>query len=383
MQAAAKGSTDKTVANQGSGLSPVLASAAGPGSGSREGRYRAEDAGTVILDGAAIFDTGHQSLVPPDSGGGARRLGPLLGGLFITVLVILTLLAAVMLGAQEGLMVAGLGPGGTTQAPSPVPPSATPLPSPLPVVAPLTVSYPSPTALPTATATVSCSPPYDWQMHVVQSGETLYLIAARYATTEVLLQRINCLSSTALYQGQAIYVPGVSYSAPTATSKPRCYVKANWYIYIVKRGDTLYKIALSYNISVATLKQANCLVGDWIYIGQKLRVPYLPTRTPAPTSTPTPTGSPTGTPPGEPPTDTPTGEPPTDTPTGEPPTDTPTGEPPTDTPIPPTDTPLPATDTPLPPTNTPLPPTNTPLPPTSTPVPPTDTPRAPTDTPVP
>ncbi|MBN1136769.1 MAG: LysM peptidoglycan-binding domain-containing protein, partial [Anaerolineae bacterium] len=194
--------------------------------------------------------------------------------------------------------------------------------------------------------------PSGWQLHVVQSGETLRQIAARYGTTESLLQQINCLQSTVLHQGQAIYVPGSSYSTSTATSRPQCYVRTDWVIYIVQRGDTLSSIARKVNISVNALKQGNCLVSDRIYVGQRLRVPYLPkpTQTPVPTSTPAPTETPIDTPTGEPPTETPTGEPPTETPTGEPPTETPTGEPPTETPTgePPTETPTgePPTETP-------------------------------------
>jgi LysM repeat protein len=374
MRAAATGNGDKTVDDQGAGLSRPD----GPGPSPWEGspRAAAEHAYSAASNGATTFnDAGRQP--------SARSLKPLLGGLFITALVILTLVAAVITGSQEGMMVAALGPGTSAMTPSPVLPSATPAPSLLPAVSSPILSYPSPTTLPTGTAAASCIVPASWRLHVVQSGETLTLIAVRYGTTESLLQQANCLSSAALNQGQPIYVPYSPTRAPTATSKPRCYVRTDWYIYIVKRGDTLSSIARNYSTTVAALKQANCLVSDMIYIDQRLRVPLPPTRIPVATSTPTPTRSPTDTPSGEPPTDTPTGEPPTDTPTGEPPTDTPTGEPPTDTPIPPTDTPLPATDTPLPPTNTPLPPTNTPLPPTSTPVPPTDTPRAPTDTPVP
>jgi len=334
-----------------------------------------EDGGRVTFDDATTLDdAGRQS--------SSRWLKPLLGGLFATALITLTLAAAVILGSQEGMMVASLGQGTSTATPSPVLPSATPVPSPLPVAPSFTPPSPSPTASPTAT---ECLAPSDWKVHAVQPGETLAQIAARYHTSESVLYRMNCLTSTTLSQGQAIYVPGISTSIPTATSLSSCQVRLDWVVYIVKRGDTLSSIARSVHISIYTLKRANCLVSDTIYAGQRLRVPYIPTptptQTPAPSYTPTPTGSPTSTPTGTPPTDTPsptptdtpTGEPPTNTPTGEPPTDTPTGEPPTDTPSPPpTDTPSPPpSDTPVPPSDTPVPPSDTPVPPPSdTPLPP-------------
>lgn len=45
--------------------------------------------------------------------------------------------------------------------------------------------------------------------------------------------------------------------------------------YIVKPGDSLYKIALEYNTTVDALKKANKLSGDLIYPGQYLVIPAL------------------------------------------------------------------------------------------------------------
>lgn len=45
--------------------------------------------------------------------------------------------------------------------------------------------------------------------------------------------------------------------------------------YVVKAGDTLYQIARSFGISVDTLKNANGLTGNIISIGQELIVPIL------------------------------------------------------------------------------------------------------------
>jgi LysM repeat protein len=318
MAAATKGSTDTMVEDQ-----------AGP---------RTENAGTGTLDNDATF--GDASRQPS-----AGWLGPLLGGLFAAAVVILTLVTAVTLGAQEGMLVAGVGLGESSATPSLVPhvsggpliPSPTPTPSATP--SPFsTLLSPSPTNSPVATTTTPCPVQSGWRLHVVQSGETLYTIAARYRTTAPVLQQINCLQGTALSQGQVIYVPGGSYSTPTrapaATSRPRCYVRTDWYIYIVLRGDTLSSIAGRVNSSVQELMQGNCLMSDRIYAGQQLRVPHLPwpTRTPVPNATPTPTRPTTEPPTTEPPTtEPPTTEPPTtEPPTTEPPTtEPPTTEPPT------------------------------------------------------
>lgn len=364
MQPGAKGSQAAKVEDQGS-----------PRAAAEEGE------GAVTFDGGmALGDGGRQS--------SPHWLEPLLGGLFATAIIILTLVAAAILGNQEGLLVANVGQAQSTVTPSAVPPTPgsqiVPGVTPAPSATPFPSLTPSPT--PTGMPAVSCPAPTGWLPYAVRSGETLSTIAARYGTSTSLLQQYNCLRSTTLYQGQVIYVPGSVTKTATATNTPGCRKRTDWVVYIVRQGDTLSSIARSVNISVDTLKWGNCLVSDKIYAGQELLVPYIPKPTPTRTRTPTrtPTVTPTPTPTGTPPTDTPT---PTPTPT---PTGTPTGTPPTDTPTPPvTDTPTPpVTDTPTPPvTDTPTPPpSDTPIPPPSdTPIPPpSDTPiPPPSDTPVP
>lgn len=252
-------------------------------------------AGTATSEYDTTFDAARRR-------SSARWLGPLLGGLFITLVVICTLATAVMLGAQEGMLVAGVESREGTATPSPVLPSATPIPSATPSPS-TTLLLPSPTVSPVATTVTSCPMPSGWQLHVVQSGETLSTIGAVYHASASLLYQINCLQSTALSPGQAIYVPGIPPStptraparAPTATSRPRCYVRTDWFIYIVQRGDTLSSIARRVNTSVQDLMRGNCLVSDLILAGQQLRVPNLPP--PPPPPPPTATKKPTALPP--------------------------------------------------------------------------------------
>jgi LysM repeat protein len=69
---------------------------------------------------------------------------------------------------------------------------------------------------------------------------------------------------------------------PLATAQPTpCRPPADWVDYTVKPGDTLFGIAYNTGISVDQLKLANCLVGDTIYAGQKLFVPFIPYIPPA------------------------------------------------------------------------------------------------------
>lgn len=64
---------------------------------------------------------------------------------------------------------------------------------------------------------------------------------------------------------------------PTDTPTPACTVLADWPIYTVQQGDTLYRIARATGSTVAILAEANCLDDpDRINAGQPLRVPALP-----------------------------------------------------------------------------------------------------------
>jgi LysM repeat protein len=149
------------------------------------------------------------------------------------------------------------------------------------------------TSTPPPTLT-NCPPPTGWVAYFVQPGDTLDKIAAHYRIASLILQQANCLVTKTLLPGVVIYVPPV----PTQTPVP-CGHPANWIIYIVQPGDTLYRLSLSYGISVADLQQANCLGNSsLVHTGQILFIPPW-AATPIPTypipATPTdlPTEAPT------------------------------------------------------------------------------------------
>lgn len=200
--------------------------------------------------------------------------------------------------------------------------SVTPLPS--------ATLLPSPTIAPTTT---TCPPPPGWQPLFVQPGDTVDSLARAYGVSADLLAQQNCLIRTAILPpGAVVYVPPAP-NTPRPTAVPtRCGPPATWIVYVVRPGDTLYRIGLAYGVTVTQLKLANCLVSDNIVAGQRLYVPNVPTRTPSVTPSLTPSLTPSSTVPLD--------------------TSTPSG----DTPVPPT-----ATDVPASPTNPPAP-TETPTP---------------------
>ena len=98
------------------------------------------------------------------------------------------------------------------------------------------------------------------QTHVVQYGENLSGIAAKYGTTWQDLARINALSNPdIIYQGQALNVVG---EQPVATSG-YC---------VVEYGDTLSGIAAQFGTTVERLVSANGIGNpNLIYAGQVLK----------------------------------------------------------------------------------------------------------------
>ncbi len=95
--------------------------------------------------------------------------------------------------------------------------------------------------------------------YTVVSGDTLYGIARKYNTTVDAIKNINNLSSNILQIGQIINIP---------TSNQGTYIN-----YVVVSGDTLYKIANIYNVSIDTLKSLNNLTNNILRIGQVLKIP--------------------------------------------------------------------------------------------------------------
>lgn len=94
--------------------------------------------------------------------------------------------------------------------------------------------------------------------YVVKKGDSLWSIAKKYNMTVDELKLINNLKSNLLSIGQRLKIKESN---------------DNQNIYIVKKGDTLYKIANMYGTTVDNLKALNNLKSNNLSIGQKLIVP--------------------------------------------------------------------------------------------------------------
>ena len=94
--------------------------------------------------------------------------------------------------------------------------------------------------------------------YIVKSGDSLYSIAKKYGITVDALKNANGKTSNLLSIGEILGIPPT-----TATTRT----------YTVKAGDSLWKIATTYGVSVNALKQANGLSSDLLSIGQVLVIP--------------------------------------------------------------------------------------------------------------
>lgn len=97
-------------------------------------------------------------------------------------------------------------------------------------------------------------------IYVVKSGDTLYSIARKYNTTVDEIKRLNDLTSNTLTIGTKLIVPTEKEDESKET-------------YVVKAGDTLYKIANANNVTVADIINANNLTSNVLSIGQELIIP--------------------------------------------------------------------------------------------------------------
>ena len=97
--------------------------------------------------------------------------------------------------------------------------------------------------------------------YTVQKGDSLWSIAKKYNTTVEELKAANNLSSNLLSVGQILKIP-------TVQETPENYI-----VYTVQKGDTLYKIANEYNLTVDDLIEYNNLSSTNLSIGQKLLIP--------------------------------------------------------------------------------------------------------------
>jgi len=224
-----------------------------------------------------------------------ESLRQIAAGFLLAILSLGIVLGAFALSTAEGRVTSSISPTASSQPGTATSSVAAPvitelvkstLPPTVTEILTLTATVTQPVT-PTATSTVpatsaTCRPPAGWIAIVVQTSDTLDSLARSYQSSVAAIKQGNCLFSDQLVSGSYLYVP----PRPTATLVP-CGAPAGWVNYSVLLGDTLYKIGLSYRVSVAQLQIANCLGSStYIQVGKIIKVPNVIPSTPivAPTA---------------------------------------------------------------------------------------------------
>lgn len=139
------------------------------------------------------------------------------------------------------------------------------VPEPTATTAPVEQPAEEPAAEPVTTVSTGAT------THVVQPGESLFQISLLYGTTIQAVSQANNITNPGLiYVGQTLEIPdGSGTTTPPTTPGQTCET-----VYVVKPGDNLFRIALSYDYSQYYLAQYNGIANpSMVYVGQQICIP--------------------------------------------------------------------------------------------------------------
>lgn len=113
--------------------------------------------------------------------------------------------------------------------------------------------------------------------YIVKKGDTLQKISSRFGVSVSEIKKANNLRSDRLAIGMKLKIKETeSHSKKLKTKKDtsikKPLINQGQDTYIVKKGDTVWKIARKFNISVEDLKEINELQGNSIKAGQRLYI---------------------------------------------------------------------------------------------------------------
>jgi len=147
---------------------------------------------------------------------------------------------------------------------------------------PVAPTFEAPAANPAVAAAVTNAAPEPVQpgarRYVVVKGDSFYKVAkANRVSMKALTDANPGVDSAKLKVGQVLQVPGGAEPAATSpgASPVRASAKASPSTghYVVKRGDTLDRIARAHGTTVRAIKAANGLTSERIVVGRSLKLP--------------------------------------------------------------------------------------------------------------
>ena len=214
---------------------------------------RCPNCGTrVARDAGSCFMCGHNLRIQPRR---AQRVA------LVDILLVLAVVAVLVIWWR-------LGSQPQVEAPSQA--QAGIFPSSVPLMTPTSTAGPTPTATVTPTPTL---PPQNYVTHEVQAGETLGEIADSYNVSVQEIQDANNLNDVLIHVGDQLIIP-VPGTPAAAGAAPTATVITAQTQYVVRTGDTIISIALTFGSSVDDILRANNLgPNDLIRPGDVLNVP--------------------------------------------------------------------------------------------------------------
>ncbi len=109
-------------------------------------------------------------------------------------------------------------------------------------------------------------------LHPVAPGDTLTSIARQYDVKVRHLKALNGLQSSQLFLGQNLLIRIEEEDASPVAAKSRGLLDSSSSQHVVKPGETLYRIAINYKVSVEQIKKDNNLKSDTLSVGMVLRI---------------------------------------------------------------------------------------------------------------
>ncbi len=122
----------------------------------------------------------------------------------------------------------------------------------------------------------SGEPLIQYYVYKIRSGDTLYALSRHYGVTLDMIAECNPgIRAEALRIGSNILIPALNEvdAYRGKTDSPQLEFTDT---YLVKQGDTLWSIALAYNVQIETLAERNGMEVDAVLsLGKSLKVPAL------------------------------------------------------------------------------------------------------------
>ncbi|NPA39038.1 MAG: LysM peptidoglycan-binding domain-containing protein [Thermodesulfobacteria bacterium] len=106
----------------------------------------------------------------------------------------------------------------------------------------------------------------------VKRGDSLIKIAKKFGVSVEEIKKLNHLRRNRIYVGQRLKIKAKVVKKEKAQALPKGTQHTRYIYHIVRRGDTLAKIAKKYGVSIWEIKRMNHIRGNRIYVGERLLI---------------------------------------------------------------------------------------------------------------